>query len=132
MAPDPRAIIFGSSAAVRKNGARTLTSNIVSNDSTSCSSVGAKRVRVAAAFWFDANTTIAGDAIWYRGVARYLAHGQGFFNLYPSVATGHLVPTAIHPPLFPSYLAAMAVTGNTSTLALRLWSALPGVVKASW
>src|ERR1700694_43119 len=41
MAPDPRAIIFGSSAAVRKNGARTLTSNIMSNESMSCSSVGA-------------------------------------------------------------------------------------------
>src|SRR5690242_12627306 len=41
MAPDPRAIILGSRAAVRKNGPRTLTSNIVSNESKSCSSVGA-------------------------------------------------------------------------------------------
>src|ERR1700747_876062 len=40
--PDPRAIIFGSSAAGRKNGARTLTSNIISNESTFCSRVGAK------------------------------------------------------------------------------------------
>ena len=42
MAPDPRAIILGSSAAVRKNGARTSTSNMMSNDSTSCSNVGSK------------------------------------------------------------------------------------------
>src|SRR5262249_62189161 len=40
IAPDPRAIILGSSAAVRKNGARTSTSNCMSNDSTSCSNVG--------------------------------------------------------------------------------------------
>jgi hypothetical protein len=39
IAPDPRAIIFGTNAAVRKNGARTSTSNIMSNDSTSCSNV---------------------------------------------------------------------------------------------
>src|SRR5207237_7266968 len=49
MAPDPRAIIFGSSAAVRKNGALTLTSNVISNDSTSFSSVGAD-LGVAALF----------------------------------------------------------------------------------
>jgi 4-amino-4-deoxy-L-arabinose transferase-like glycosyltransferase len=85
-------------------------------------------IRVAAAFWYDANTTIGGDAIWYRGVAEYLAHGQGFFNLYPTIATHHLVPTAIHPPLFPSYLATMTATGNTSTLALRLWCAMAGVL----
>src|SRR5262249_56192511 len=41
MAPDPRAIILGSSAAVRKNGALTVTLNVTSNASTSCSSVGA-------------------------------------------------------------------------------------------
>src|SRR5215471_7132941 len=32
MTPDPRAIIFGSSAAVRKNGALTVTSNVMSNE----------------------------------------------------------------------------------------------------
>jgi hypothetical protein len=41
MTPDPRAIICGSRAAVRKNGALTVTSNVMSNESTSCSSVGA-------------------------------------------------------------------------------------------
>jgi hypothetical protein len=39
-APDPRVILFVSSAAVRKNGARTSTSNTTPNESISRSSVG--------------------------------------------------------------------------------------------
>ncbi len=108
----------------------TVTARRPSRFSIALASVAgvALAIRVAAAFWYDANTTTRGDAIWYRGVAQYLSNGQGFFNLYPSIATHRLVPTAIHPPLFPSYLATMTVLGYTSTLALRLWCALPGVL----
>jgi hypothetical protein len=41
MLPRPRAAIPGASAATRRNGARTLLANILSNAATSTSAVGA-------------------------------------------------------------------------------------------
>lgn len=81
---------------------------------------------VAGAFWYDAHTRLQGDAIWYAGVATYLSHGVGFFDLFRSAAVGHLVPSAAHPPLYPAFLAVPAALGFHGTLALRLWSAAAG------
>jgi 4-amino-4-deoxy-L-arabinose transferase-like glycosyltransferase len=83
-------------------------------------------VRVGAAFFWNANTSIHGDALWYWGVARALANGHGFSNPFPGVLEGRWLPTAIHPPLYPAYLSVAAVTGHGSVLAMRLWSTLPG------
>ncbi len=90
--------------------------------------VVALAIRIGAAYWYDANIPIGGDAIWYDGVARYLSEGRGFLNLWAGLATGHDIATAAHPPLFPSFLAVPKVLGWDSTLALRLWCTVPGTL----
>jgi hypothetical protein len=83
-------------------------------------------VRVAAAFFFDARTGIGGDAVWYTGVARHLALGDGFIEPL-QFFLGRRVPTAAHPPLYPMYLSLVDFTVGGSLIAHRLWSCLPGV-----
>jgi hypothetical protein len=85
-------------------------------------------IQTAAAFWYDANVPIGGDAIWYDGVARYLSEGKGFFNLWLSIGTGHEIPTAAHPPVFPVFLSIPKILGFDSILALRLWCTVPGTL----
>jgi 4-amino-4-deoxy-L-arabinose transferase-like glycosyltransferase len=82
-------------------------------------------IRVGAAIWYDTYTTIEDDAVWYAGVAKALAHGDGFLEPFHSLI-GQRVATAAHPPLYPVYLSAVELTGGSSTLLLRLWSTLPG------
>ncbi len=83
-------------------------------------------VRVAAAFFFDARTGIGGDAVWYTGVARHLALGDGFIEPL-QFALGRRVPTAAHPPLYPLYLSVVDLAIGKSLIVHRLWSCLPGV-----
>jgi 4-amino-4-deoxy-L-arabinose transferase-like glycosyltransferase len=83
-------------------------------------------IQVAAAYWYDVNFSLAGDAIWYDGVARYIADGRGFFNLWLSLGTGQNIPTAAHPPVFPAFLSVPKVLGFDTTLAARLWCTVPG------
>jgi 4-amino-4-deoxy-L-arabinose transferase-like glycosyltransferase len=85
---------------------------------------GASVLLVYGAHWYDGHVALGGDAIWYAGVAHYLAHGQGFFDPLRSEAVRHLVPSAAHPPLFPALLAVPQVLGFHGSLALRLWSAI--------
>lgn len=88
--------------------------------------LGALAIRVAAALWYDANTEVGGDAVWFTGVARNIVNGDGFIeplNLY----LGRRSPTAAHPPLYPLYLSIAEAVRGSGTLGLRLWSLLPGV-----
>src|SRR4051794_21105664 len=68
-------------------------------------------IRIGAAFWYDANTHIGGDAIWYTGVAHQLAQGHGFIEPLQAAALGDKVPTAAHPPLYALYLSVVDVAG---------------------
>lgn len=83
-------------------------------------------IRVIAAFWWDANTGLTGDAHIYVGLARAIGHGSGFVDGLASLLVGHRVETAAHPPLWPSYLSVVVAAGHESTLAMRLWATLPG------
>lgn len=82
-------------------------------------------IRVAAAFWYDAHTALWGDAYWYSGVAKLIAAGRGFVNPAGRIAFHHDYATAAHPPLYPLFLSLVAHV-DTSLLAQRLWSCVPG------
>jgi 4-amino-4-deoxy-L-arabinose transferase-like glycosyltransferase len=88
--------------------------------------VGALVLRVGAAFFYDARTTVGGDAVWYTGVARLVAGGHGFVEPL-HFALGERIETAAHPPLYTLYLSVVNLLGSDSTLLHRLWSCLPGV-----
>jgi hypothetical protein len=83
-------------------------------------------IRVGAAIWYDANTAIGGDAVWYSTVGRFLAEGKGFIAPFGEVAFGRRIPSAAHPPLYPVWLSFVGHVDD-GTLAQRLWSTLPGV-----
>jgi predicted membrane-bound dolichyl-phosphate-mannose-protein mannosyltransferase len=82
-------------------------------------------IRIAAAFWYDAHTALWGDAYWYSGVAKLIAAGRGFVNPAGRIAFHHDYATAAHPPLYPLFLSLVAHV-DTSLLAQRLWSCVPG------
>jgi hypothetical protein len=83
-------------------------------------------VRVGAAIWFDdRGIALWGDAVWYSGVARLIADGDGFLQPAARLAFNEDWPTAAHPPLYPLYLSLVGVVDD-GLLAQRLWSSLPG------
>jgi hypothetical protein len=82
-------------------------------------------IRMGAAFWYDANTTLEDDAVWFTGTATTFANGDGFLEPL-HLFTGRRVPTAAHPPLYSIYLSLVDLAGGSSSLLARLWSCLPG------
>src|SRR4051794_41302181 len=53
----------------------------------------------------------AGDSDFFFVMGQLLAAGHGFDNSVVYHLSGDLVPTALHPPLFPLLLAAIAKLG---------------------
>lgn len=62
---------------------------------------------------------VAPDSLFFRGVARALAEGDGFAHV---TAEYTLEPTAAHPPGYPFALAALALLGIESDGAFRATS----------
>ncbi|MBM3674310.1 MAG: glycosyltransferase family 39 protein [Actinobacteria bacterium] len=89
---------------------------------------GAFALRVLAAFWYEDHTGVAGDGIWYLGVAGQLAAGDGFVEPLNLITTGRAIPSASHPPLYPVYLSIVDFVGGQSSLVHRIWSCVPGGV----
>jgi 4-amino-4-deoxy-L-arabinose transferase-like glycosyltransferase len=83
-------------------------------------------IRIAAAFWYDAQTQLGGDAVWYVGVAGEIANGNGFLS--PGVVSvfREQMPTAAHPPVYPLFLSVIDLFGSDSIIVHRLWSCVPG------
>ncbi len=88
--------------------------------------VVALAIRVGAAIFYDHNTTIWGDAVWYSSVGHSIAAGKGFIAPFGEVVFGRRIPSAAHPPLYPLWLSLVSHLDG-SFLAQRLWSTLPGV-----
>jgi 4-amino-4-deoxy-L-arabinose transferase-like glycosyltransferase len=83
-------------------------------------------VRVGAAIWFDdRGIALWGDAVWYSGVARLIAEGDGFLQPAARLAFDENWPSAAHPPLYPLYLSLGSLVDD-GLLAQRIWSAVPG------
>jgi hypothetical protein len=83
-------------------------------------------IRIGAAIFYDRNTTIWGDAVWYTSVGNAIAAGKGFIAPFGEVAFGRRFPSAAHPPLYPLWLSLVGHV-DTGSLAQRIWSTLPGV-----
>jgi 4-amino-4-deoxy-L-arabinose transferase-like glycosyltransferase len=68
---------------------------------------------------------LGGDSGFYRGVARELVDGDGYINPL-TAAIGRPHATALHPPLFPIYLAGWMKLGVTSIQGQQIACCLLG------
>jgi 4-amino-4-deoxy-L-arabinose transferase-like glycosyltransferase len=84
-------------------------------------------VRLAHAFLVAADMPIPGDAFLYRLLGYELANGFGYSEA-GTFESGHLRPTAEHPPLFPLFLAFLTKLGLGGVGAERVACALLGTL----
>jgi hypothetical protein len=66
------------------------------------------------------------DTLWYQLEANYLAKGRGFVNPLLLAFHNQVRPTALHPPLYPLFLAAGSVLGAKSILAHQVMGCVAG------
>jgi peptidoglycan/LPS O-acetylase OafA/YrhL len=79
----------------------------------------AAAIRVAFAARWTFGRPLPGDASFFHGTAASIAGGRGY-SFASLVPPHHLVPTAQHPPLFPTVLAAFDILGLHSMDAQRI------------
>lgn len=68
------------------------------------------------------------DASFYSGGANALADGQGYIDIWRTLQTGVVEPTAHHPPGWPALLAVFSLVGFDTELGHRLVGVLVGAV----
>src|SRR4051794_28238824 len=73
------------------------------------------------------HTVGIGDWWFYHWQANLIADGRGFLDPF-QLLSGHSVPSAGHPPLYPLALSALSSVGLDSTLAHRSLGLLLGAV----
>ncbi len=66
------------------------------------------------------------DATFYSGAANHLARGDGYVDIWRSLAEGETLRTAHHPPAWPSFLSIFSFFGVQSQLGHRLVGAVLG------
>ncbi len=88
---------------------------------------GGVAARAVAAGWYDAHTTVSGDAAWYMSTARFVSDGVGFVEPLNFDVFHVRVESAAHPPAYSVYLSVMDLVGMHSAVAHRLWSILPAI-----
>src|SRR3954452_597478 len=71
---------------------------------------------------------MAGDSQFFNAEANLVAEGKGYIEPFVNAAYGTRVPTAAHPPLYPTVLAALSLVGLKSVLAHRALGAFLGGV----
>src|SRR4051794_35365128 len=71
---------------------------------------------------------MAGDSQFFNAEANLVAEGKGYIEPFVNAAYGTSVPTAAHPPLYPTVLAGMSLVGLKSVLAHRALGAFLGGV----
>lgn len=71
---------------------------------------------------------VAGLALWYHEQARLLADGEGFAHPFQYLETGDVIPSALHPPLYPGVLGLFSFVGLDTVTAHRLISGVIGVL----
>ena len=87
---------------------------------------GAFAWRVVTLFTVAPERTDGGDPLFYHTTANVLAQGRGYIEPLNWIAYGHRLPSALHGPLFPSYLAFFARLGGTTYLDNKLASCIIG------
>lgn len=71
---------------------------------------------------------MAGDSQFFNAEANLVAEGKGYIEPFVNAAYGISVPTAAHPPLYPTLLAGMSFLGLDGVLVHRALGALLGGV----
>src|SRR3954462_5258326 len=71
---------------------------------------------------------MAGDSQFFNAEANLVAEGKGYIEPFVNAAYRTSVPTAAHPPLYPTVLAALSLVGLKSVLAHRALGAFLGGV----
>jgi len=66
------------------------------------------------------------DATFYSGAANHLARGDGFIDIWRSLAEGTTLQTAHHPPGWPALLSVFSLLGVESEVGHRLVGAVLG------
>jgi 4-amino-4-deoxy-L-arabinose transferase-like glycosyltransferase len=69
---------------------------------------------------------MAGDSQFFHGEAKLVADGKGYIEPFLEAAYGIRVPTAAHPPLYPTVLAGLSLVGGDGLLAQRALGAFFG------
>jgi 4-amino-4-deoxy-L-arabinose transferase-like glycosyltransferase len=70
--------------------------------------------------------TDGGDPLFYHTTANLLANGRGFIEPLNWIAYGRRIPSAIHGPLYPMWLAVSSRVGGTTYFDHKMTSILAG------
>jgi 4-amino-4-deoxy-L-arabinose transferase-like glycosyltransferase len=89
---------------------------------------GAVALRLLYVLVLARHVPMAGDSQFFHAEANLVADGRGYIEPFLDAAYGTHVPTAAHPPLYPTVLAGWSLLGGDSVLAQRSLGALFGAV----
>jgi 4-amino-4-deoxy-L-arabinose transferase-like glycosyltransferase len=87
---------------------------------------GAVALRLLYVLVLARHVPMAGDSQFFNAEANLVADGKGYVEPFVEAAYGISVPTAAHPPLYPTVLAGMSFLGFDGVLAHRALGALLG------
>lgn len=87
---------------------------------------GAFAWRVATLFTVAPERTDGGDPLFYHTTANLLAQGRGYIEPLNWIAYGRSIASALHGPLYPTYLSFFARMGGTTYLDNKIASCLIG------
>ena len=69
---------------------------------------------------------LVGDGVEFDGLARLIADGHGYVNAFAFYFQHKSIPVAIHPPLYPLFLALLDALGGASYVWHQIGGALLG------
>jgi 4-amino-4-deoxy-L-arabinose transferase-like glycosyltransferase len=87
---------------------------------------GAVALRLLYVLVLARHVPMAGDSQFFHAEANLVANGRGYIEPFLDAAYGIHVPTAAHPPLYPTVLAGLSALGGDSVLAQRSLGAFVG------
>lgn len=87
---------------------------------------GAVALRLLYVLVLARHVPMAGDSQFFHAEANLVAGGHGYIEPFLDAAYGKQVPTAAHPPLYPTVLAGLSLLGGHGVLAQRALGALFG------
>src|SRR4051795_7291326 len=89
---------------------------------------GAVALRLLYVLVLARHVPMAGDSQFFNAEANLVADGKGYVEPFVEAAYGLSVPTAAHPPLYPTLLAGLSLLGGDGVLAQRALGAFLGGV----
>jgi 4-amino-4-deoxy-L-arabinose transferase-like glycosyltransferase len=87
---------------------------------------GAVALRLLYVLVLARHVPMAGDSQFFHAEANLVADGRGYIEPFLDAAYGIHVPTAAHPPLYPTVLAGLSALGGDGVLAQRSLGAFVG------